>query len=254
MTLKPLIIIQNDPDVPPGTYADHLLAAGIPFRTISPFAGESPPPAEEAAAVIVLGGAMGVHDLEKHPFLAVVKRYIAETIEAGIPFLGICLGGQLLADVLQAHVASPSRHGEKGAMPVTVTAEGKLDPLFAGISPRFVTFQWHSDSFELPRNSRLLAASERCPHQAFRFGRCAYGLQFHPEVNRSIVENWCRQEGDKEAADDGILGAFAAVEKDYAEVSRRLLENFLVISGFLGSVGQSDSPSVAFQSCNPFQA
>ncbi|MRR35521.1 type 1 glutamine amidotransferase, partial [bacterium] len=77
-----LLIVQNDPEVPAGAYADYLGEMGVPFRLARPFAGEELPPAAEAAAVIVLGGAMGVHDTEAHPFLTRVKGFIGEAVAA----------------------------------------------------------------------------------------------------------------------------------------------------------------------------
>ncbi|RNC73143.1 MAG: type 1 glutamine amidotransferase [Desulfuromonadales bacterium] len=225
-----LVIIQNDPEVPPGTYAACLDEWRVPFRLVSPFAGEALPPVDQVKAAIVLGGAMGVHDTVEHPFLAAVKEFIRGTVAARSPFLGICLGGQLLADVLGAPVSSGA-NGEKGTLPVSLTTEGECDPLFAGITRQFITFQWHNDSFAIPEGGILLASSSACPHQAFRVGECAWGLQFHPEVTREIVDTWARWTDETAPEVERFLSEFVAADVPYGAASRRLLANFLRIAG-----------------------
>ncbi|MBT1076243.1 type 1 glutamine amidotransferase [Geobacter grbiciae] len=227
-----LLIVQNDPDVPSGAYAEYLEEMGVPFRLARPFAGEELPLAAEGAAVIVLGGAMGVHDTATHPYLSVVKEFIGEAVAAEIPFLGICLGGQLLAHVLGAAV-TPGANGEKGTLTVTLAPEGEHDPLFAGISSPFVTFQWHNDTFAIPAGGTILASSPDCPHQAFRVGERAWGLQFHPEVNRDIIATWARWNDETASSADRFVAEFAAVEPGFRAASRRLLANFLRIASLV---------------------
>jgi GMP synthase (glutamine-hydrolysing) len=147
-----------------------------------------------------------------------------------VPFLGICLGGQLLADVLGAQV-SANCCGEMGTLAVELTAQGRQDPLLTGVSSPFTTFQWHNDSFALPPAAELLAASAHCPHQAFRFGNNAYALQFHPEVNPAIVELWSRET----PATAGLVGRFVSEfidqQQSYQQAADRILHNFLKLSG-----------------------
>lgn len=221
-----LLIVQNDPEVPAGAYADYLEEMGVSFRLARPFAGEELPPVTEVAAVLVLGGAMGVHDTADHPFLARVTGFIGDVVAAGVPYLGICLGGQLLAHVLSAPVTTGAS-GEKGTLTVTLTAEGEHDPLFAGIPSPFVTFQWHNDTFAIPAGATHLASSPACPHQAFRGGEKAWGLQFHPEVNREIVAAWARWSHETAPCADRFAEEFTAAEPAFYEASRRILANFL---------------------------
>lgn len=225
-----LLIVQNDPEVPPGIFADMLRDRGVPFRTLLAYTGEPFPAVPEAGAVMVLGGAMGVHETERYPFLLGVKEYVAACVRQDTPFLGICLGGQLLADVLGATVVTASPYGEKGTLPVHLTDTGRADPLFAGIDEEFLSFQWHNDSFTIPEGGVLLASSPACPYQAFRFGRSAYGTQFHPEVSRAIVELWAGSTTGTAPRLSEFLARFDAVAPLYREASRRLLENFLRIS------------------------
>lgn len=225
-----LVIVQNDPEVPPGTYEEQLRKEGVPFRIVKPFAGEELPPSAGVSAVIILGGAMGVHDTDRYPFLLQVKAFIRESVGERIPLLGICLGGQLLADVLGARVTANSGFGEKGTLPVSLTAAGVADPLFTGIDREFITFQWHGDSFEVPADGVKLASSPACPNQAFRVGPNAWGLQFHPEVDRAVVDVWARWTAETSPDADRFLAEFARAEEGYRRASRRLLANFLRIS------------------------
>ena len=220
----PLFIIQNDPAVPPGIITVLLEERRIPYRVIGPGNSDTAP-AEEAVAVIVLGGVMGAGEDETYPFLRETKRLIRECVAHDIPFLGICLGGQLLSEVLGAPVVAGIR-GEKGVCRVSLTAEGASDPLFRGVPSEFITFQWHNDSFDLPAGCRLLATSSVCPQQAVLYGRSVYGIQFHPEVTAAIVTSW----SGNSTSNAGYLPAFLQVEEEYLASARTLLNNFLRIA------------------------
>jgi GMP synthase (glutamine-hydrolysing) len=226
-----LIIVQNDPEVPPGNFLDIIRELNVPCRTIHPYAGERLPFPEGVAAAIVLGGAMGVHDADRHPFLVPLKEFIRACVARQVPFLGVCLGGQLLADVLGGRVTTGSPCAEKGTLAVTLTAAGEEDPLFAGISREFVSFQWHNDSFEIPPGGKHLATSPACLGQAFRFGANAWGTQFHPEVDRAIVDCWARWTEETAPRAEEFLASFVRSEQPYLEVARRLLGNFLRLAG-----------------------
>jgi GMP synthase-like glutamine amidotransferase len=227
-----LLIIQNDPEVPPGNFSGTIGELQVPCRIAHPYSGETLPPVGDITAAIVLGGAMGVHDTAKHPFLAVVKSFIQECVQRETPFLGVCLGGQLLAEILGGRVVTESPYAEKGTLEVTLTAEGEVDPLFAGISRDFISFQWHNDAFEIPAGGIHLAFSTGCPAQAFRFGPCAWGTQFHPEVDHQIIDSWARWEKETTPHAKQFLGDFFRTEQIYLEVSHRLLGNFIGLAGF----------------------
>lgn len=216
-------IIQNDPDVPPGNIVDHL---GVPHTVCHPYKDGSLPGLDQVSALIVLGGAMGANDDRRHPFLTELKRFIRTVVEAQIPYLGICLGGQLLAAALGAEVAS-GRWEEIGSATVSLTKEGARDPLFLGIKQSFRTFQWHHDSFDLPAGGTLLATSGACHHQAFRVGKNAWGLQFHPEVTESIIRCWSAWDSTTPARTEEYLTEFRKEAGDYYSVSRQMVGNLL---------------------------
>jgi len=214
-----ILLIQPDPECPPGILLPLLAGRKRAYCLVSPGSGDTLPE-DGFAAVIVLGGYMGVEDEDRFPFLAPLKAWLGRQVSAGIPVLGICLGGQLLARVLGGSFYSGQR-GERGVCSLTLTEEGRNDPLFAGLSESLEFFQWHNDCFDPPPQGRLLAGSERCPGQAFRCGS-AWGVQFHPEVDLAIVENWSRLQGDPATA-----AAFAATADAHQARAGRLLDNFL---------------------------
>jgi len=234
-----IYIIQNDPRVPAGIYGRYLLEEGIPHRTLHLYAGESLPALAEASAVIVLGGTMGVHDEADYSFLLPLKQFMRSAAEAGTPLLGICLGGQLLAQVLGGEVRS-HHCSEKGLQEIHLTSGGQDDPLFAGLPATFAAFEWHNDSFTVPPGAAHLATSAACPGQAFRY-RSAWGVQFHPEVDAAIVESWSTPvdpQGEH-------LTAFAAGEMAHARLAVCLLQNFL---GIAAGAGKNLAPA---QSLHP---
>ena len=114
---------------------------------------------------------------------------MAEAVGEGLPFLGVCLGVQLLAAALGARVYEAER-AEVGLLEVELTAEGRDDPLFAGFDERFLSLQWHGDTFDLPPGAARLARSPLASNQAFRVGERAYGVQFHLEVTGAMAREW----------------------------------------------------------------
>jgi GMP synthase-like glutamine amidotransferase len=225
--IKQVDIIQSDPEVPAGVFSTLLGEWQVPFRLLRPDLGELLE--EGSAAVIVLGGRMGVHDDAAHPFLRPLKDYLRLMLADGTPLFGICLGGQLLADVAGG-VVSSNRCGEQGLVNVTLTPAGAADPLFSGIEGRFPAFQWHNDSFTIPPGAVHLASSVTCPGQAFRIGN-AWGTQFHPEVDGAIVAAW----SDRTPAKERLTNEFAVAERVHQALARQLLGNFLAAAGLRGS-------------------
>jgi len=220
---KTLHIIQNDPEVPPGNIIDNL---AIPYVIHHPYRDGFLPDPEQSSALIVMGGAMGANDDLRHPFLGELKNLVRTVAAAGIPYLGICLGGQLLAAALGAQVVS-NRWEELGTLDISLTQQGKEDHLFRGVPEIFGTFQWHHDSFDIPDGGVLLATSAACPHQAFRVGACAWGLQFHPEVTEEIIRDWCAWDRSTSTRTEELVSAFKVEEANYRATSRQLMKNFL---------------------------
>lgn len=136
--------------------------------------------------LVVLGGPIGVHERDDFPFLNDERRFLEARVKHGGPTLGICLGSQLMADVLGAHVYH-GRTVEIGWQSLTLTNAGQLSPLQYFDKP---VFHWHGESFDLPAGARHLASTADCMHQAFSWGGMCLALQFHPEVTARGLEQW----------------------------------------------------------------
>ncbi|NIQ95306.1 MAG: type 1 glutamine amidotransferase [Desulfuromonadales bacterium] len=218
-----IYIIENDPKVPSGYFEILLKSWKIEHKALSIHAGLTWPRLYDGDGVIVLGGYMGANDEGEYPYLKTSTENLKYAAENNTPILGICLGAQLLAKSLGAQVHRNSR-SEQGNSIVKTTEEGEKDPLLKGFISSMAALQWHQDSFDLPEGSTLLAESDACPNQIFRYKR-AYGVQFHPEVTIDIVADWIQRKD----ADPEILSQFIAAWPAYKEISERLLGNFLKI-------------------------
>ncbi len=175
------MVIQHEPGEGPGTLAPLLAEA----RLVRTFAGEAVP--AEAEALVVLGGGMGVSDQERLPHLRDEVRLLRRCVESGAPVLGICLGSQLLAAALGGSVEK-ARAKEIGFYRVRLAEAARDDALFSGAPEDFVAFHWHGDAFTLPAGAEALAGSTMTPLQAFRFGKSAWGVQFHLETDLGVLQ------------------------------------------------------------------
>ena len=147
------------------------------------------PQVDRYRGLIVLGGPMNVEDQRHRPHLKAELLAIERALEQGKPVLGICLGAQLLAHVLGAPVRR-HRQPEIGWYDVQLSTEGRADPVLGVAGERLPVFQWHSYSYDLPRDATHLASSATCEQQAFRWGASAYGFQFHLEADAPVIERW----------------------------------------------------------------
>jgi len=142
--------------------------------------------------LLVMGGPMGASDEQKFPWLTKEKRFIEEAVKKGKVVLGICLGAQLVADLLGARVYR-NQFKEIGWFPIELTEAGQGSPLFGFLPGRPTVFHWHGDTFDLPREAVHLAQSEACLHQAFVYDGRVVGVQFHLETTAAgiaaLVEN-----------------------------------------------------------------
>lgn len=195
-----VLVLQHIACEPPGAFEDVLLERGARLHRVELDEGEPLPDWREFGAIVAMGGPMSVNDEPEHPWLVAEKRTISEAVRAGVPYWGACLGVQLLAAALGARVYA-GELPEVGVLPVTLTGAGVEDPVFAGLPRELQTLQWHGDTFDLPEGAVLLASSPAYPNQAFRFGRVAYGVQFHVEVSQEMAQEWAGVPAYREYAD-----------------------------------------------------
>lgn len=220
----------------PGSLRQAMNEHQIPWDAVELDEGEPIPPLEGYDALFVMGGPMDVWDIDKHPWLVAEKAAIRRAVlELEMPYLGLCLGHQLLADAAGGacrKMATP----EIGLLPVTATGAGAADPLLAGIEQPMRALQWHAvEVAALPPGAEAIASSPASPIQGFRLGRHAWGLQGHLEVTETTVQEWGAIPAYARAL-ERTLGpdALPKLERDTAAAlpamltaSQRLFANFL---------------------------
>jgi GMP synthase (glutamine-hydrolysing) len=228
-----LTIIHKETTMP-GLIGSKLTALGYELDLYAPIFGATlPDNLAPYAAALVFGGPMSANDNE--PYLRQEMTWIQQVLAADLPYLGICLGAQMLAKVLGAQVKPHSQAVEEiGYYPVYATAAGQ-----ALFPPHMKTYQWHKEGFEMPEDAVLLACGDDFPNQAFRWGDRAYGLQFHPEMTTQMVEAWTTQGADLIAlnASSNVqcrstqLAAHAQYSADVDRWLETFLKNWLSIVG-----------------------
>jgi len=188
--MEEVLVFQHDPFEDLGFFAEVLEKERANHRIIRLFHGEMPNEEwHQVAALIILGGPMGVEEEEKFPFLRWEKRIIRAALDESVPLLGICLGAQLIAATLGAPVYEGAVR-EIGWSPITITPHGQVDSLLGYLPESATVFQWHSRGYELPPGAVCLASSTYYKIQAFRLRKLTYGLQFHLEVTPQMIERW----------------------------------------------------------------
>ena len=185
-------IVENTRVTHHGQVGVALHEAGAKIDQYKPFADGRLPAPGSFDALVVFGGEQSARDDHSHPYLPALADLMQQTGAAGHAVLGICLGSQLLARGFGAEnrlgVAS-----EFGWRDVTLHDAAKNDPVLGGLPDSFAIFQWHSDTFTLPKGATHLASSPVAQNQCFRIGRATYGMQFHFEANRALVADWTRE-------------------------------------------------------------
>lgn len=195
--MKKLLVLQHVAHELLGTLNPLLKRAGFRIRYVN-FARhpDAQPSLDGYDGLVVLGGPMSVNDAGRLPHLTTELKLIEDAMRRDIPVLGICLGAQLIAKTLGAPVyRNPQK--EIGWYDVSPTDEAGSDPLLGELQNAEKIFQWHGETFDIPRSTRHLAFSSICANQAFRYGAKVYGFQFHMEVDEPMIHRWLKVEDNR---------------------------------------------------------
>lgn len=204
---RPVLVLRHEDPDHLGLGAQVLTAAGLRLEPLDLWLGGPLPAPDDAAAILVLGGTMGVGDAARFPFLTPEQELIRDCVDSGVPVLGLCLGAQLLAAALGGEVGrAPQR--SIGFLPVAQTSGAASDPLFHDWCEEDRLFRWHEDTFTLPPGAVLLMSAGDVRNQAFRVGDTAWGVQFHMELDRPLLEAWIA------ASPESSLAEWGASPKD----------------------------------------
>ena len=233
-----ILVFQHIPIEHPGVFRDFMAADGIGWDAVELDEGDAIPELGDYDALIAMGGPMDVWEEDEYPWLVPEKAAIREAVaERHMPFLGFCLGHQLLAAALGGEVG-PMDETEVGVLDVDLTKEGVDDAFMRDISPRFKCLQWHGAEIKaMPPDGTALARSPTCAVQALRVGHRAYGLQYHVEITAETVSSWAAVPAYQESLDQAFGPAGKArfeaeVKSNLAAFNRdakRLYDNFMGI-------------------------
>ena len=234
---KEILIVKNITQEGPGLLEELLNERGIAYHVADLQQGQHFPAVEKYGAIVVLGGPDSANDENEkmENELARVRKAIAENI----PYLGICLGLQILVKVAGGRVVkSPTKEigfidPDDNPFIVELTEEGKNDPLFKGLDHSFNVFHLHSETVEITDDLTLLAIGKHCRNQIIRVGSNAYGIQCHFELTAEMFESWINEDPDLLKLDKKILRSdFETIKTKYTQVGRLLFQNFLEIAGY----------------------
>ncbi len=207
----------------PETLAMSLQEKGCSADIIKLYEGQSLPDGLDGInAVVCLGGPMNVYEEDKYPYLKEVDIFIKEVLKKKIPYLGLCLGSQLLAKASGGKVV-------KSPVEEIGWYKARLldDPLFKDVDGLLDVFHWHGDMFAPSPDARLIATGDGCPNQAFRVGANAYGLQFHVEITRESIDNWSKAYSpDQEERCKEMLKVYDTIKTRYNEQAEKMYKNF----------------------------
>lgn len=233
-----VLVVKNTTREAPGLLGNLLDAHGIRFDLVDLSKAERFPDPLRYKAMVILGGTDSANDRTGRMGNALAQ--IRRATVASIPYLGICLGMQMLVRANGGKVVKSGikeigwKDSEGRFFEMVLTAEGVADPLFKGLRSRLPVFQLHGELAVPTPSMALLATGEPCMNQAVRVGRIAYGLQGHFELTAELLGAWSVQDGDLMALRSGELERdYRKVRDKYERAGNAIMSNFLRLAGLL---------------------
>lgn len=227
--------LQHVPFEGPGVLSQWAAMKGFRYSTTRLYSDLIFPEPKDIDMLVVMGGPMGVHDEKEYSWLAKEKKFIRSCMEKDleIKIIGICLGSQLLADILGAEVYSGPEK-EIGWFPVEWRQEALQHPLFDFLPERQLVLHWHGDTFGIPDDATILASSPVCPNQGFIYQEKVVGLQFHLEMTEGSLQQLI-EHSKEELSEEGNyiqtpeemlsrLSCFKEANKAIIEIADRLMK------------------------------
>jgi GMP synthase (glutamine-hydrolysing) len=234
--MKRALVFQHADCEGPALIGEWLLENGWAIEIFNLHSQNTLPNLAHFHFLVIMGGAMNVYQHRDYPWLVWEKEFIARAVAAKLPVLGICLGAQLLADTLGSRVYQ-NKDYEIGWWPVSFTAQAQ--ELFPGLPSQAVFLHWHGDTFSCPQNAVPLASSAACPMQGFLWENHVLALQFHPEADAALAQEFCKDpsnwpKGSWVQSPEQIKSTAAA----HSAISKKYLG--VILSGFFSRLEVCD--------------
>ncbi len=230
---KRICIIRHITREGPGRFHGLIKKRGLDIHQYDLSQSLTLPDPAQYDGVLVMGGPQSANDTDER--MTVMRDFVSGVLDSGTPYIGICLGMQLLVKAAGGQVVKSPRKEigffdpQKRPYENILTREGKKDPLLRGLADRFPVFHLHGETVVLTPEIGLLATAPQCPNQIIRVNQTAYGLQGHPELNASMLDIWLREEPWLRESDPGeIKRQYRTLEPGYARVSEALIRNWPV--------------------------
>jgi GMP synthase (glutamine-hydrolysing) len=237
---RKVLIVKNVSNEGPGLLATLLEELALAYEVVDLSKGENFPDATEYAALVVLGGTDSANDTSEKMQTELAR--VSQALDAGVPYLGICLGlqvavkasgGEVIPSVKEVGLSSPE--GEPYSVSLTnlaLTALGRKDPLFVGLRNDFRVFQLHGETVTTTGAMQLLATGEQVRNQIVKIRRNAYGIQSHFELTREMLQEWLGAHPDLENYnEEQVMAEFEQIEEVYTITGLSLLRNWLHLAG-----------------------